>query len=219
MNKKQKPYGARPENAAEAVMEWIQFHSREVMWGIVTVAVVAGGFWFYRLQQATQARNAAAALNQAEQSVANQNLPLAKSQLEAMIKRYPATSSGKVGMYILAQVHYQVGEYQQGIDALKPLTDGDDPYFTAGALSLVAGGYEQLKKYPEAAAAFQKAAASYKYESEKAVALASAARDLLLAGKVDDAKAIYRQLAADPEGFGAAEARVRLGEMEAKPAS
>jgi tetratricopeptide (TPR) repeat protein len=135
------------------------------------------------------------------------------------VKRYGDTPSGKVAVTLLAQVHYQKGEYQAGIDALKPLTTANDKYFTAGALNLAGNGYEQMKKYAEAADMYQKASSRAQYESDKAYYLSSAARVLLAAGKTADAKAIWVQLSSDPSGPGAAEARVRLGELEAKPVS
>jgi predicted negative regulator of RcsB-dependent stress response len=214
-----KGYRSKAPSRAEAVMEWFEFHTREAMWLAIALVVAAGGFWFYQKSQAAQARNASAALQDAEQALQSQNLPLGQSDLERLVKRYPDTEPGKVGIMLLAQVHYQKGEYQAGVDALQPFTSGDDPYFTAGALSLAGAGLEQLHKYAEAADSYQKAAAKSKYDSDKSVNLSSAARNLVLAGKVDEAKAIYQQLASDPQGVAAAEARVRLGEMEAKPAS
>ena len=198
-------------------MEWFEVHTREAFWGAVTVVVVAGGIWFYQKSQSAQARNAAVALDEAEQALGSGNVPLAQNGLEKLVKRWPDTPSGKVGLVLLVQVHYQKGEYQRGVDALKPLTTGNDPYFTSNALSLAAGGLEQLHKYVEAAAAFKEAAARSQYDSDRGVNLSSAARTLLLAGKVEEAKAIYLKLASDPSGVAAAEARVRLGEMDSKP--
>jgi hypothetical protein len=48
------------------------------------------------------------------------------------------------------------------------------------------------------------------------VYIASAARDYTAAGKTDDAKKIWSALAKDDQSPAAAEARVRLGELEAK---
>ena len=98
---------------------------------------------------------------------------------------------------------------------MKPLAEGNDPYFTAGALGLSAGGLEQLHKYPEAAATYQQAAGKARFETDRASYLLSAARTLSLAGKKEEAKAIWTKLAADPTAAGAPEARVRLGEMGA----
>ena len=198
-------------------MEWFALHTREAMWAAFALVVVAGGYWFYRTSQAAQARNASAALQDAEQAVNSGNLPLAQSDLEKLVRRYGDMQAGKVGIVLLAQVHYQKGEYQAGIDALKPLATANDLYFSASALSLTGAGLEQLHRYVEAADSYKAASAKATYETDKAVNLSSAARNLMLAGKVDAAKAIYHQLAADPQGTASAEARVRLGELEAKP--
>ena len=219
MSSPQRNLRSSSPDRAEAAFEWLQDHSREAFWAGVAIIVLAGGVWFYRLSQQAQARNASAALDDAEAAIASQNIPLAQSDLEKMTRRYAGTTAGKVGLVLLAQVHYQKGEYQQGVDALKPLTSANDRYFTPGALSLAAAGMEQMKNYPQAAALFQQASEKSQFESDRAVNLSAAARNLLAAGKVEEAKALYTKLAADPEGFGSAEARVRLGELTAKPAS
>ena len=112
-----------------AALEWLEIHSREAFWAGVAVLVIAGGVWFYQKSQAAQTRNAYTALDEAEQALNSGNLPLAQSDLERMVKRYGATEAGKVGTILLAQVHYQKGEYQAGIDALKPLTTAERPLF------------------------------------------------------------------------------------------
>ncbi len=214
-----KGFTTKSGNRAENAFEWIELHSRETMWAIVAVTVIVGGVLFYQKSQEAQRRNASVALDEAEQSINSGNLPLAQSSLERLTKRWPDTPSGKVGLTLLAQVHYQRSDYQGGIDALKPLMTGNDRYFTPGALALAGNGYEQMKKFPEAADMYQKAADKAQYDSDKALYLSSAARVLLAAGKTADAKAIWVKLSSDPSAPGAAEARVRLGELEAKPVS
>ena len=219
MTNPERNFRSQSPDRGEAALEWLQEHSREAFWAGVAVIVIAGGIWFYRLSQAAQARNASVALDEAEQAIASQNMPLAQNDLEKLTRRYAGTPAGKVGLILLAQVHYQRGEYQQGVEALKPLTTSDDQFFTPGALSLAAAGLEQMKNYQQAADLYQKASAKSQFESDRAVNLSAAARNLVAAGKVEEAKALYLKLAADPEGFGSAEARVRLGELTARPAS
>src|SRR5215468_10231013 len=113
MTSPQRSLRSSSPDRAEAAFEWLQDHSREVMWGALGVIVLAGGLWFYRLSQQAQVRNASAALDEAESAIASQNIPLAQSDLEKMTRRYPQTPAGKVGLVLLAQVHYQKGEYQQ----------------------------------------------------------------------------------------------------------
>jgi predicted negative regulator of RcsB-dependent stress response len=214
-----KGFRSKSGSRAENVFEWLDVHSREAFWALVVVIVLAGGFWFYQKSQAAQARNASVALDDAEQALNSSNLPLAQNDLERLVQRYGDTPAGKVGLILLAQVHYQKTEYQQGVDVLKPLATGDDPYFTTGALGLAGAGLEQLKKYAEASDSYQKAAAKSRFESEKASFMAASARVLTAAGKTAEAKAIWLKLAADPSGPMAPEARVRLGEMDGKPIS
>ena len=212
-----KGYRSKAPSRAEAALEWFELHTREAMWGVIALVVLAGGYWFYQKSQAAQGRNASVALQEAEQAINAGNLPLAQANLEKMVRRYGDMQAGKVGVVLLAQVHYQKGEYQAGIDALKPLATGSDPYFTASALSMTGAGLEQLHRYVEAAASYQAASEKSMFDTDKAINLSSAARNLMLAGKVADAKAIYEKLASDPQGTASAEARVRLGEMDAKP--
>jgi len=215
MTSSAKHYRTKSANRAEAAMEWLEIHSREAFWVALSAAVIAGGFWFYQKSKAAQVRNAYAALDEAEQALNSGNLPLAQSDLERMVKRYGTTEAGKVGTILLAQVHYQKGEYQAGVDALKAVSTSDDQYFGASALSLAGAGLEQLRKYPEAAESYRLASTKAIYETDKAGYLAASARALGLAGKTAEAKALWTQLAADPTSPFGGEARVRLGEMGA----
>ena len=208
-------FKTRSGNRAEEALEWLELHSKEAFWVAIALLVVGGGIWFYQKSQTAQSRNAYAALDEAEQALNSGNLPLAQSDLERMVKRYGSTEAGKVGLVLLAQVHYQKGEYQAGIDALKPLMSGDDHYFSANAFSLAGAGFEQLHKYPEAAEHFRQAATKALYDTDRGGFLAAQARALTLAGKTAEAKAVWVQLAADPSAPVSGEARVRLGEMAA----
>jgi predicted negative regulator of RcsB-dependent stress response len=214
-----KGYRSKSGSRAENAFEWLEVHSKEAFWALVAVLVLVGGIWFYQKAQVTQARNASVALDDAEQALNSGNLPLAQANLEKLVQRYGDTPAGKVGLILLAQVHYQKGEFQQGVDALKPLATSDDPYFATGALGLAGAGLEQLKKYAEASQSYEKAAAKARFESERASYMGASARVLMAAGKAAEAKAIWMKLASDPSGPMAAEARVRLGEMDGKPIS
>ena len=214
-----KGYRSKSGSRAENAFEWLEVHSKEAFWALITVVVLGAGVWFYQKAQSTQARNASIALDDAEQALNSGNLPLAQANLEKLVQRYGDTPAGKVGLILLAQVHYQQGNYQKGVDVLKPLATGNDPYFTTGALGLAGAGLEQLRKYPEASDSYQKAADKSRFESERASFMGASARVLMAAGKAAEAKAIWMKLAEDPSGPMAPEARVRLGEMDGKPIS
>ena len=106
-------------------------------------------------------------------------------------------------------------KYAEGIAKLTPLADS----LTEGASAqgLIATGYEEQGKYKEAAEHFMKAADASAFDADKANFKASAARAYMRAGDGAAAKKLWTELAADPNGPAAGEARVRLGELSAAP--
>ncbi|HEY9450342.1 MAG TPA: tetratricopeptide repeat protein [Gemmatimonadaceae bacterium] len=211
---------ARPdfEERAQSYMEWAELHSRLLTIVAVAVIVVAGGLWFYQKSHEARARNAATALNQAELAVGSGNLALAQSNLEKIVDRYSATRSGKQARLLLAGVRYDRGQYSEGVQTLQPLTTESDEYVRAAAFNLTGAGYEQQGKFAEAADAYGEAAEAAPSAVERDTYRANKARALTSGGKLDEAKKIWSDLAADPASAAGAEARVRLGELEAKAA-
>lgn len=200
----------------DVIVEWLEIHSRGVMFTSIGLLVIAGGVWFWRQSNVRQAESAQASLGEAQSAIASGNIPLAQSDLEKLIKHYGSTDAGRQAHVLLAQVHYDRGEYQQGIEELKVVTEDKDPYTAAAAMNLSAAGLEQSAKYAEAAAMYEKAAQKAPYRTDHDVYMASAARALTSAGKPEDAKKIWTELAKDDQSPAGAEARVRLGELNAK---
>ena len=211
---------ARPDldERAQNLLEWAELNSRLLTMVAVAIVVLAGGFWFYTKSHQARAQNAATALSQAEVAVGSGNLALAQSDLEKLVDRYGATSAGKQARLVLAEVRYDRGQYADGVSTLQPLTSDDDAGLRANAYNLIGAGYEQQQKYVEAAAAYRDAAKATPYAIDRDQYLANAARALTTGGKLDEAKELWSQLAADPASAVGAEARVRLGEIEAKGA-
>ena len=69
------------EERVDSLVEWLELHSRELMYASIGLLVVAGGFWFYRQSNERQAQSASTALSEAESAVAAGNIPLAQSDL------------------------------------------------------------------------------------------------------------------------------------------
>lgn len=209
---------ARPDldERAQNLMDWAELHSRLLTIIAVAVVVVAGGYWFYTKSHEARAHNAATALRQAELAVGSGNLALAQSDLEKIVDRYSATRSGEQARLLLAEVRYDRGQFADGVATLQPLTKADDEGLRASAYNLVGAGYEQQQKYVDAAAAYREAAKIAPFAVDRDQYLANAARALTTGGKLDEAKELWSQLAADPASAVGAEARVRLGEIEAK---
>ncbi|HMF86471.1 MAG TPA: tetratricopeptide repeat protein [Gemmatimonadaceae bacterium] len=201
----------------DSIGDWALLHRRELTWALIAVAVLLGGFWFYQRSQSIKAQRAESAYFQARQSAAAGNLQLAVSDLRKVVARYEGTRSGTQAALMLAQTLFDQKQFKEGLEVLKKAEASASDDFRSSIHVLEAAGYEELKDYVAAAAQFKLAAQSTEFPVDKAKYQAAAARDYMAAGKTDDAKAIWTELSKDEAHPEAAEARVRLGELTAKP--
>jgi len=201
----------------ETMTEWFMLHQREVAWAIVALAIIVGGYWYYERSQSLKAQRAETAYFQARQSAAAGNLPLAVSDLQKVVSRYEGTSAGTQAAITLAQTLYDQKKFKEGLEVLKAAEAKAANDFTASIHILEAAGHEELKDLVGAAEQYKLAAQVTRFPADKAEYQSAAARDYMAAGKTEEAKAIWTELVKDETGPGAAEARVRLGEIEAKP--
>jgi predicted negative regulator of RcsB-dependent stress response len=201
----------------ETMTEWLMLHQRDVAWAVVALAIIVGGFWYYERSQAIKAQRAETAYFQARQSAGAGNLPLAVSDLQKVVSRYPGTSAGTQAALTLAQTFYEEKKFKEGVDVLKATEAKAPDDFKPSIHILEAAGYEELKNPVAAAEQYKLAAQATRFPGDKAEYQASAARDYMAAGKTDEARAIWTELVKDETAPTAAEARVRLGELQAKP--
>ena len=211
------PSRPRQRGDDESVTEWLMLHRREVTWAVVALAIIVGGGWFYERSQSLKAQRAEAAYFQARQSAAAGNLPLAVSDLGKVATRYEGTSAGTQAALTLAQMLYDQKKFKEGLAVLKKTEAKASGDFRPSIHVLEAAGYEEQKDLTAAAEQYKLAAEVTRFPADKAEYQAAAARDYMAAGKPDQAKPIWTGLAKDDTGPVSAEARVRLGELEAKP--
>ena len=194
-------------------------HKRETTWAVVAIAVIIAGVWFYERSQSIKAQRAETAYFQARQSIATGNTAAAISSLQKVVTRYDGTRAGAQAALTLAQAYYDQKKYKEGIDAVKAAEGKVPDDFEASVHVVEAAGYEELKNYVAAAQHYEAAAKATRFPTDKAEYQADAARDYTAAGKTDLAVGIWKDLAKDETNPLAAEARVRLGELTAKPMS
>jgi predicted negative regulator of RcsB-dependent stress response len=204
---------------AENLMDWFQLHSKKVGYAGLGIVVLAAGGWFYNRSQELKAERAERAYFQAQQSVVSGNLPLAESDLRKMIARYENTPAGMQARIVLAQVLYDQGKVQEGVNELErgEAKIGKSKEFGSSVHLVLAGGLEQLKKHREAGAQYEKAAEAARFDPDRERYETLAASAYLNAGDTTKAREIWTKLGADSKGTVAGEARVRLGELDAKP--
>ena len=206
------------DDPIENAVEWVRFNSKPLTIGVVAVAVLLAGVLFYRSSERTKEARAEKAYFDAQRSVQAGNLPLAQADLEKMFPRYLGTHSGTLGAMLLAQVHYQQGKFDEGIKGLTSASVSAPERMAAPVQALIGAGYMDLQKYPEAAKAYEKAAGMSRMPGEKESYQAEAARAWALAGNKAEAIRLWTLVSLNPESNRVAEARVRLGELEASAA-
>ena len=202
------------------IMEWIQLRKRELLIATGLLLAIAFGLWFWIRSKEIQTTRAEQSLMAAEQSLQQGNVPLAQADLQRLITRYEGTSAAVRASILLAQVHYDQRQFQQGITALERIAGSRRARAAAPSIqNLIADGYMELGQFSQAAQHYRQAAELTRFESDRATYLSQAARAHAAGGDTAAAIRIWTELAADPQGPTAAEARVRLGELQARAAS
>jgi predicted negative regulator of RcsB-dependent stress response len=205
---------------AQTFIDWTKINARALGVGAAIVLVAAAGYWFYARSKEIQSANAEKALMQAKQSMSAGNLALAQSDLQKVFSRWESTPAGVEAAMLLAQIDFDAGKYQDGLTKLQKVAGTGAAAPSQSTIeSLEGDGLAQMGKLADAAKAYQRAADATNYEIERAFQRAKAARAFQAAGDAASARAIWTQLATDPTAQTmAAEARVRLGELDAQSA-
>ncbi len=201
----------------DSLSEWVMVHKREVTWGLIALAALVLGVWYYERSRTLLAQRAESQYFQARQAAATGNVLLAASDLQKVATRYEGTRAGAQAALSAAQLMYDQKKYKEGVAAIEKAGAKAPDDFKASMHLLEAGGYEELKDFLSAAGQYKLAATATRFPADKAQYRAAAARDYMAAGKGEEAKAIWTELAKDEAGPMAAEAKVRLGELTAKP--
>jgi predicted negative regulator of RcsB-dependent stress response len=193
---------------------------REFSVGAIVVLAVAGGFMLWRLSANQKNERARAALTDATNTLYSGNRPLGETQLQAAADRYRDTAPGIEAAVVLAQTDFEEARWADGLKVLDAVQQSSAiSNFKAPVDGLMAGGYADMKKYDDAVTHYQKAASEEPYQSLKDLYLADAARVLEKAGKDADARKIWEDISSRPESPANLEAKVRMGELDAAPAT
>lgn len=193
---------------------------REFSIGAIVVVAIAGGVMLWRMSVNQKNQRAQTALVDAGFTIYSGNKVLGESQLQTAADRYRDTRPGVQAAMLLAQTDFEQARWDDGIKALDAVEKSSEiDAFKPAVEALMGGGYADMKKYDDAAKHYQNAVDAAKYQPIKDLYLADAARVLEKAGKNDDAKKIWQEIESRPDSPMIAEAKVRLGELDATPAA
>jgi predicted negative regulator of RcsB-dependent stress response len=205
----------RPETAAD----WAQAHGRKVLIVALIIGAAVAGYYLYTATKARKAERAERAYAEAQQALAGGNAPAARTGLQNVATRYGDTPAGVQATIFLAQLLFDEKKYDEGIRRLNDVVGHSAAKAHRSAIhNLIGSAYEEQAKLAEAAAEYRKAADAALVDTDRLTMRANEARILTRANKTDDARRIWKELSDDPTGPMAGEARVRLGELDAKAA-
>ena len=210
---------AENEWDAERVRDWVVANAKPLAFGIGIVVVAGAGFAFWR--QSVQLKNdrANTAFATAQGAYYSGNTALAKSDLEKLVTRYPGTQGATQAGMLLAQLLYGESKHDDAIKTLTSLQGGAPSQFAASLEELIAAGYADSNRPALAAEHLLKAAGKARFTADQQLYRADAARFLSAAGKTDEARKIWAELADIPDSPASTEARIRMGELSAKEAT
>lgn len=200
-----------------SLIDWFRAHRRVATYAGVTIVALAAAIYMWRRSDAIKQERAEQALLGAARTFSSGNLPLAQSDLEKVVARYGSTGAGAQARLLLAQILFEQSKVDSGLRVLEEVGSGPGGAFAASVHALRAGGLEQLNKPAEAAVEYERAAEAARGNVERDSYRADAARAYATGGQTAKALTIWQALAADEQSPMAPEARLRIGELSAKP--
>jgi predicted negative regulator of RcsB-dependent stress response len=211
---------AKAAERAQTFIDWTRINSKALTAAAAVIVVAAAGFWFYQRSQQITAQNAERALAHAKESLTAGNLPLAQTDLQGVYSRYGSTAAGVEAAMLLAQADFDSNKPQDGIALIDKVSGSSAASAQQPTLlSLKGDGLAQLGKLTDAAKAYEAATNATTFEAEKSYYKAKAARTYQSAGDTAAARKLWTEMLNDPKAqVMTAEARIRLGELEAQVA-
>jgi predicted negative regulator of RcsB-dependent stress response len=194
-------------------------YRKPLIGGVVAVAVVGGGFWFWSASQKLKTERGDQAYRTAERAYYSGNPQQAEAELARAVQRYGNTTGGVRAAMLLARTLYQQEKPAEGIAQLREAAGrGASKPFRAAIHAMIGAGFEDAAQFDSAAAAYGLAVEEARTTIDREIYLADQARALGSAGKKAEALALWEQIAARDASPLLAEARLRIGELSAAPA-
>ena len=191
-------------------------------------AIVGGGLlvaalatWFFIAAGQRTEAFAARALESARATAEQGNIGDAVQQFQQVATTYEGTAAGYEAVLGIAQARLIAGQAELAISTLEEFLGKNPPAnYASPANGLLGTALENTAKYDQAAAAYRQASDLAETDYLKAALLMDAGRATRLAGKPEEAQALYQEILDRYGETGVvSEARVRLNELTAKPAA
>lgn len=200
-------------NDDESVIEALERNKRPLIIGLIAIALVISGGWMMRRSAQIRESRASEALAAAMSVQDAGTGDMAQGEYAKVIQRYAGTSAGTQAGLLSAQIYFEAGQVDSGMARLAAVLKKAPGHLKSGVLAHQAAGYALAEKHAEAAVAYEGAAAAAQFQQEVDQYRMDAARQHVLAGQIEAARAIYTEIVRREDSSNAAEARLRLGEL------
>lgn len=192
-------------------------HHMRLLFGIVGAGILILAIVVFSRNSGRQSAERAAGIMAAAQSDLSRGaLEPAAARLAELIANSGGTAAGKQAAIVLADVRFNQGRFQEAADIYEAALTRmeDDPILGAAIRSGLAACRENLGQPDAAAALYQELAAGTGSVALKGDMLMAAARNYAKAGRIQEARTIYQDLAENPDNSRVAEnAALRLAEL------
>jgi predicted negative regulator of RcsB-dependent stress response len=178
---------------------WAKVNQQLLTVGVVILAIVVAGGFYYRNYRATLTNQAAEQLEVIHQSISIQDTEGAKVDLATFLDRFGGTAYEGEARLMLGELYLESGDPQQALAVLGPIgTSPRAPIEFQGA-TLLAVAYEQEERWDEAEATYLEIADRSELDFQIMNALAAAARIRGAQGDTEGAIALYERVLASLE--------------------
>jgi len=166
--------------------------------GVVAVILVAG-LMYYRNYREGLVQQAGQQLEAVYQTISLQDREGAKTGLVTFLQRFSGTAYEGEARLLLGELYLQTGDPQQAQAVLEPLGSSPREPIEFQAAALLAGAYEQEKRWSEAESVYLRIADRAELDFQVRDALTAAARIRADQGDHEGAIALYERVLGDLE--------------------
>lgn len=200
----------------DRVAAWVGANQRTVLAGLVLVALAVGGALYYRSYRQDLEARAATRLQEVRSALAAGETDA--GALQQYLDRYGGTRPALEARIVLGRIQLRNGNPGGAMETLGPAAERpvDTPTGYAATM-LMASAREEIGDREGAARLYAGVAQNARFAFQRREAAAARARLLVEAGRLREARDIYRRLAEETDGDAAGEEmyELRLGEVEA----
>lgn len=199
---------------------WAAQNTATVVVAAVLVAVVVGGFFWYRSYRQNLEARAATSLQSVEARAAAGDTGLVQA-LQGYLETFGGTSPARRARIMLAREQLARGQRGEAVATVRPVVEATEPGTPTGYATrrILAEAQAVSGDTAAALATLEGLTSEARFGFQRRQAAAERADLLAARGQLREAVSVYERLAEEAEGEEADRFRVRLGRLQARLAA